>query len=212
MHLDNGIPHHHFGPKRPLPETARRFASLGSIVPHKGVHVLIDAFASLPDDARLTIWGDLEADPTYVRHLRSRVRHPGINFAGCLEPEHVPGRLREADCLVVPSIWAENSPLVIQEAFAAGIPVLASGLGGIPEQLRAGGGLLVQANEPLELGRALQRLYTERGLARALVEKAPPAKRMGEHAEELTTRYETLVDKARKRGRVKRAEFAGEVL
>ena len=58
----------------------------------------------------------------------------------------------EIDVLVVPSVWYENSPLVIQEAFLAGTPVIASDIGGIPELVKdKENGLLFKANDDNDL-------------------------------------------------------------
>ena len=54
---------------------------------------------------------------------------------GRIDRDQIPGVLRELDVLVVPSIWWENSPLVIHEAFAAGVPVLCSGIGGMADMV-----------------------------------------------------------------------------
>ena len=91
-------------------------------------------------------------------------RHPGVRFVGGVSPDCVPGFLGEVDALVVPSIWNENSPLTIHEAFLAGVPVVASRMGGSTELLEAGGGLLYNADDPQALRAQLRRLYDEPGL------------------------------------------------
>jgi GT2 family glycosyltransferase len=73
--------------------------------------------------------------------------------------------LQSIDVLVVPSIWPENSPLVIREAFLAGIPVVASAIGGIPEAVTDGrNGLLFRPGDVEELHRVLVRLVEEPAL------------------------------------------------
>ncbi len=73
--------------------------------------------------------------------------------------------LVELDALVVPSVWYENAPLVISEAFAAGLPVVASRLGGMAEAVRDGiDGLLFAPSDPGDLARVLRALATEPGL------------------------------------------------
>ncbi len=65
---------------------------------------------------------------------------------GGFDNREVANIFREIDVLIVPSVWQENSPLVIQEAFASRTPVIASDIGGIPELIQDGGnGLLFQA-------------------------------------------------------------------
>jgi len=115
-----------------------RLGYLGSIAPAKGLHVLIEAFNSLPADASLTIFGDLEVAPDYVAELRRLARHPGVRFAGGVSPQRVGRSLAEMDCMVVPSLWHETFCLVIQEANAVGVPVVASDLGALPERVQDG--------------------------------------------------------------------------
>src|SRR5947208_14968485 len=85
------------------------------------------------------------------------------------------------DVLVVPSIWPENSPLVIQEAFLAGAPVVASRIGGIPDAVDEGrNGLLFRAGDSQDLARTLTRLLREPGLRDALRSGIPPVRTIEE--------------------------------
>jgi glycosyltransferase involved in cell wall biosynthesis len=186
-----------FTKRNDLPRVARRFGFLGSLMHHKGVHVLLEAFEGLPTDARLDICGALHYDPGYTKALQSRVVHPGVNFVGSRSPEEVPRFLREIDCLVVPSIWQENSPLTIHEAFLSGVPVVASRMGGHPGLLGEGGGLLYDADDVPELRSQLQWLYESPGALTDLAESVPPVKPMSDHVVELVELYEGLVEKAR---------------
>jgi glycosyltransferase involved in cell wall biosynthesis len=105
----------------------------------------------------------------------------------------VPEFLHSVDCLVVPSIWQENSPLTIHEAFMAGVPVVASRMGGHVELLAEGGGLLYEADDASALHVLLRRLCDERGLARSLTASAPPVKSMPDHVAELLSFYGKLL-------------------
>ncbi len=179
-----------------LPETARVFAFVGSLVRHKGLHVLLEAFESLPEDAELRVCGALDYDLFYTNELRNRVQHPGVQFLGPVANDRIPEFLSGADCLVVPSIWTENSPLTIHEAFLAGVPVVASRLGGHVGLLADGGGLLYDGDDAADLARTLNRLYTEPGLLRELAETSPEVKPMDFHIEELIGIYRRLLDGA----------------
>jgi glycosyltransferase involved in cell wall biosynthesis len=106
------------------------------------------------------------------------------------------------DALVVPSVWQENSPLTVHEAFLAGVPVVASRLGGHAELLATGGGLLYDADDPTDLAAKLRRLYEEPGLARRLAASAPAVKTMQDHVTELHEFYEELLT-ARRSARVR---------
>lgn len=110
---------------------------LGSLAWQKGVHVLVEAFNQLPADAAaLTIYGSDQAFPDYGAELRMMARHPNIRFAGAVDYADVGAVLHQLDLLVVPSLWYENSPLVIQEAYIVGVPVVASRLGALTEKVR----------------------------------------------------------------------------
>ncbi len=182
-----------------LPAVARRFAFVGSLVPHKGVHVLIEAFEAMPEDAQLEICGWSDYHPEYYEMLVQAARHPGIRFVGGIEPAGIARFLSRVDALVVPSIWEENSPLTIHEAFLSGVPVVASRMGGHEGLLGTGGGLLYDADDPIELRRRLLRLYAEPGLGGALASAAPAVKSMPEHAIEVAGLYRDLVSKRRRR-------------
>ncbi|MCA9510862.1 MAG: glycosyltransferase [Myxococcales bacterium] len=192
VHCDYGFATEGFRRRTDLPERARRYAFIGSLVPHKGVHVLIDAFDAMPRDAELEICGSHDYDPPYTDALLRRAAHPGIRFVGGIPPERVAEHQQRIDCQVVPSIWRENSPLTIHEAFLSGVPVVASRMGGSAELLEHGGGLLYDAGDADALAAQLRRLYDEPGLARRLAASAPRVKPMGEHARELVGLYEEL--------------------
>ena len=202
VHCDYGFPSEAFARRETLPELARHFAFVGSVMRHKGMHVLLEAFEGLPADARLSVGGSLDYDPNYAAWLQDMARHPGVRFVGGVSPACIPGFLGEVDALVVPSIWNENSPLTIHEAFLAGVPVVASRMGGSTELLEAGGGLLYDADDARALRAQLRRLYDEPGLARRLAASAPRVKSMKEHVAELIELYDrTRFGRRRARGR-----------
>ena len=116
---------------------------MGRITPAKGIHQLLEAFGCTTGEARLRIWGTL-GEPERGPLLRlveglppDRARR--IEWMGGYQNEEIVSRvLNHLDVLVVPSIWEENSPLVIHEAQQAGIPVITSSMGGMGELVRHG--------------------------------------------------------------------------
>ncbi|MEC7946173.1 MAG: glycosyltransferase [Myxococcota bacterium] len=128
-------------PIDPAPEPRSgplRFLFASSMIPTKGPDRLLAAFARLPaDTAMLTLAGPSPAydgQPGFSRDLRAEVaRTPGATWRGHVPPAGVPDLLAAHDVLVLPSIWPENSPLVIREATAAGLRTVASSLGGSSE-------------------------------------------------------------------------------
>ena len=100
------------------------FGFMGRIIPTKGISLLTDAFQNL--DATLSIYG-------YVGSQKRFLEKDNIVFKGSYDNNNINQVLSEIDVLIVPSTWLENSPLVIQEAFLAGIPVVTSDIGGMKE-------------------------------------------------------------------------------
>jgi glycosyltransferase involved in cell wall biosynthesis len=190
------------GPNELVPEQFRPtrdpqglfFGFLGTLAPHKGVHVLIEAFNTLPENAFLTIYGDETRFPSYTAKLRALARHPNIRFAGLLDYRHVGAALQQLDCLVVPSTWYENSPLVIREAYGVGLPVVASRLGALAEKVRDGEtGRLFAAGDSADLARVLQELIAQPEQLAAFRTHIRQPQTMQQHADELLGIYDCLV-------------------
>lgn len=182
---------------RAEPSRAVRFAFLGGLTKHKGVHVLLEAFARLAGRAELQIWGG-SSDRVYVRALRERCSAVGAQFRGSYERPDLPRILRDVDALVVPSIWVENYPLVVHEGFAAGRPVLASRFGALAECVQDGvDGLLFAPGDAEDLARVMQRCVDEPALLPELARDIRPVKTMDEEARELSGRYERLLAERR---------------
>ena len=169
--------------------TRRRFGFMGTLSPHKGAHVLVEAFRALADPSlTLDLHGSLTVQPAYVASLRraaegdSRIRLRGPFVEG--EQDQV---LASLDALVVPSIWWENSPLVVIEALAAGLPVIASRTGGVAELVPASAGILVPPGDPAALREALASVASG---ARLAAGHAPLSlKTVAEEAAELEALY-----------------------
>jgi glycosyltransferase involved in cell wall biosynthesis len=159
--------------QRPAPDGVLRIGFTGHVAPHKGVHLLIEAFRKLAGHGRsveLHIYGSLDADVKYVRRLRQMAGdNRNVYFHGRFENQQVATILGGLDVAVVPSICYENSPLAILEAQAAGIPVLAAAIGGMPELVRDGvDGLHFAPANAADLAHQLQRLIDEPELLPAL--------------------------------------------
>lgn len=105
------------------------FGFMGRVIPVKGIEVLLEAFSDL-EKSELHIFGSVGNQLTFLqKYINENVILEGP-FDNWDIDEKV---LSDIDVLVVPSIWYENSPLVIQEAFMAGIPVITSDIGGMAE-------------------------------------------------------------------------------
>jgi glycosyltransferase involved in cell wall biosynthesis len=120
-----------------------RFLYIGGIAYHKGVHVILDAFRQLHDEAELWIAGDGD-DRIYIDHLHE-LANSRVRFLGHLTRADVWEKLSEVSAVLVPSLSPESYCLVIHEAFAAGVPVIVSRIGAMIEAVEHGkDGLLVE--------------------------------------------------------------------
>jgi glycosyltransferase involved in cell wall biosynthesis len=141
-----------------------RFGYVGQVAAHKGVHLLIEAFQSLQERGRqleLHIWGG--GNPAYIALLKQKAaRDPRIVFHGRFAHERLPEILSTLDYVAVPSVWYENSPLAILEAYAAHVPVISADQGGMAELVNHGqDGLQFRIGDAGDLARALQRIVDE---------------------------------------------------
>lgn len=123
----------------PAPPGPIRFLFLGSLIPTKGPQIVLDAFAGLPAGAgTLRIVGPAprwRGSDRFAAALRRRAAElPGVTIEGAEPQANVPLLLAESDVLLFPSQWEENAPLVVQEARAAGLRIVASDVDAIREQ------------------------------------------------------------------------------
>lgn len=161
---------------RPSPHPLR-IGFIGSLMVSKAPHVLLEAFRQLPEGAAtLDLFGacvPYHGDDSYRAQLEPLLRTPHVTLHGWQPEAAMPGHYAALDVVVVPSVWPENSPLVIHEALLAGVPVAASNIGGIPELIRHGeNGLLVIPGSVESLHTALQRLLHDPALLTSLASRA----------------------------------------
>jgi glycosyltransferase involved in cell wall biosynthesis len=157
--------------RRSIPRHPLRVGFIGTLAPHKGCHVLIDAFKTLPPGrAVLLIYGNMEDFPEYSAELKRLAdNNDAIAFCGTFHNSKIGEILSDFDVLVVPSLWYENTPLVVYSAQLARCPVVASDFPGISEVIRDHvNGLLFEPGRPAGLAKQLSRLINEPGLAERL--------------------------------------------
>ena len=169
--VENGLPDHALEVVphglEPIPDLGppprvdpRRFAFVGSLVPHKGLHILVEALALDPSlEVRLDVYGDSSSASAYVTDLKQRLGSDRrIAWKGSLPPAELAAALRGCAGLVMPAQWYENSPLVVQLALTLGVRVLASRLGTLEEMLAGRPGhLLLPARDATAWAEALRR-------------------------------------------------------
>jgi glycosyltransferase involved in cell wall biosynthesis len=187
--------------------TARhiRIAHLGRLDPVKGTALLIRALGAVPDAAiDLDIFGIIQGESevtvrTELERLADADRR--ITFRDPIDHRTVIDRLVEYDLVAVPSQWLETGPLVVLEAFAAGVPVLGSALGGLLDKVTDGvNGLLVRPYDSIDAwAAALRRLMDERDLLPNLAAGVRPPRSMDDVANDMVTAYRALVPRSGRR-------------
>ena len=162
--------------KSPRPEGIERdhdqVLFLGRLAREKGLDVLLRAWARVQQarpQARLTIVGSGPEE----QDLRSLAAELGLDveaiFVGRVPHDQVAEVQARAAIQVIPSIWGENSPVSIYESYLAGLPMVASSIGGIPEMVREGEtGLLARPRDPEHLAQRLVELLSDRELQKRL--------------------------------------------
>ncbi len=187
-----GVPVPPRGPRAPGP---LRVAFFGRFERSKGVDVLVKAFGSAPRlDARLDVYGVAQGvlGEVFRRELQSlAARDARVAFPEPLPSSAVAPALAGYDLLAVPSQWLETGPLTVLEAFAAGVPVAGSRLGGVSELVRhdVDGRLVSPAHSPAAWAKELEFLSSEPTRLEALRAGVRPPKRMSETAAEMVAVY-----------------------
>ena len=176
-----------------------RVGYLGQVAAHKGVHVLLEAARLLPAaPLSVKVFGSLQPFPDYVSRLRQVMAgDPRLELAGPYQGlAELRARLQELDVVVVPSLWYENSPNVILEAFAHRTPVIVSDLGGMAELVEEGvDGLRFPVGEAGALARCFQRLLTEPDLLVRLQAGVRPVKSTAGEMDELEALYHQVLSR-----------------
>jgi glycosyltransferase involved in cell wall biosynthesis len=177
------------------------FVCAGRLVTEKGTHHAIRALALLPGDARLLIVGDGGERP----HLEQLVRELGVGarvlFAGRQPSELMPEYLAAADVFLFPTEREEAAPLILPQAMACGLPVVASDRGGIGEVIRGSeqAGVLVPAGDVDALTKAMRRLFKDESERAELGRRARARAEQEYTLERMVARTEAVYATARER-------------
>lgn len=178
-----------------------RLAYIGTLLPAKGVHVLLSAFKRIAHPGvSLSIYGSLRPYAGYELYpqqlIESSRQDARIKVKGHFNHHEINRILSDIDVLVVPSLWPENAPLVIQEAFCAKIPVIASRIGGIPEFVKDGAnGLLFSPGDEADLQGKLEEVIDHPEILAQFRLQIPLPKPIAENAIEIQALYKTIVKK-----------------
>ena len=182
-------------------DSVLRFGYIGSLLRHKGVELMIQAFQRLrAPNTELWLHGfALPNNPFTKRLHRLAGDDPQIHFAGPYTKSQLPGILNQLDVLLIPSLWHETFSFVTREAVLAGLPVIASRMGGIPEAIDDGvNGLLLPPGDREAWTHTMRRVVEEPGLIAAFhrAQRTRRVKSMRQHATELSQLYAQMRNKA----------------
>ena len=178
-----------------------RIGYVGTIADYKGLEVFVRAanrLADLPNE--IQIHGALDWFPQFVERAKALGANPRLQWMGGFPSERGAEILAGIDLLVVPSLWYENAPVTILEAFREGVPVLASDLGGMRESLTRGGGAVFARGDDEDLARKLRFYATSPDAYEELCLSVPRVRSDAEMAEETETYFMRVVEEHARRG------------
>ncbi len=184
------------GSVRPQPVAGPGTLTLGffgSVNPQKGLEILISAFRQHRAPAfRLVVRGNMTHFPKYAKRVRAFAELDArIDFRGPYGHGELADALSSIDVLVVPSVWYENTPFVVLEAFSAGRPVIASDLGGLSELVRDGSnGRTFRAGDPGALMNVLSDFERDPGLVARLAHGIGPVRTLDDNVRDFVALWE----------------------
>jgi glycosyltransferase involved in cell wall biosynthesis len=167
MHvIENVLPVMPTLPPRTLREGEKRtrFAFFGQVNPYKGIDLLLEAFLKLPEEVLGIISLDIHGAnlDKQTGELKEKVAgllaklEGVVTMRGAYESHQLSQLLDECDWVIIPSIWWENSPVVIQEAIAHGRPLIGANIGGMKEKIEGIAGLTFEARSSSSLATKIQ--------------------------------------------------------
>jgi glycosyltransferase involved in cell wall biosynthesis len=174
---------------------------IGRISYYKGVHLLLEAIEQLPPDKiTVDIYGPVREEQYTSECIEKSKTMRNVCWKGAIDSQKVVQMLSEYDLLCLPSTFSEMSPLVIQEAFAAGIPVLASNVYGNVEQINSGvNGWLFQFKNSNSLKERIESLINNPMLIVEAKHHIPGVKSFGEVATQYYDLYNDIISETHKK-------------
>jgi glycosyltransferase involved in cell wall biosynthesis len=198
IHLDYGFHTEPFIEIKHKKSEKLRLGYIGTLIPPKGVHVLLGAFSKIKSPrVELRIHGafDEQNDEyrSYSNRLKELLHQNNVIWHGAYENQMLNRILCEIDLLIVPSVWYENSPLVIHEAFMAQVPVITSNAGGMAELVQHGvNGFLFEMGNENDLMRYIQRIIDQPDLLDSFRSKLPKVTDIGDHVNDIREIYRNI--------------------
>lgn len=174
IYLDYGFDRNRMSDRQRTADEPFTFGYIGTHIPAKGIHQLIQAFGQVKGDCQLRIWGrDRGQDSRALRAIAKTLpieKQANIRWMPEYKNQQITKDVFDkTDAIVTPSIWVENSPLVIHEAQQARVPVITADAGGMGEYVQHEvNGLLYEHRDVSSLSQQMQRLVDAPELARQL--------------------------------------------
>lgn len=206
MYLDYGFDRSKLADRaRNMEENGFVFGYIGTHIPAKGIDYLIRAFGSLKGETVLRIWGRHKGEltPHLMKMATELEKTSGkkIEWMGEFDSDKIVEQVfNNVDAIVVPSIWLENSPLVIHEAQQVRVPVVTADAGGMAEYVEhESNGLLFSFRDEESLSAQMQRLVDNPDLAVELGKSGYKYSSSGdvpsieEHVDELVELFQQLI-------------------
>jgi len=196
-HLGYGIDAKPFADFRRKPSDRVRFGFIGQALPHKGLHVLLEAAGVLKDkDFEVVVYAgtDLAGSKEYVEGLRGLLALKQVSWRGTFPFEKIAEAYAEFDALVVSSLWYENSPLVVLYAQQSRTPLIVSDFGGLTEFVREGEtGVVVEPGNAKALAAAMARFIDKPSLCAEMAKKISAPRTIDENADSIMGIYAELM-------------------
>jgi glycosyltransferase involved in cell wall biosynthesis len=162
---------------------------IGRLTPEKGPDVLVEAAALLPGDVGISVLGEGPLKAGLLRRAESLGLGRRVRWHGIVESA---GRLLAAFDVVVLSSRTEGTPMVLLEAMAAGVPIVATAVGGVPDVVSDREAVLVPPDDPRALAAAIASALDRRGGSASRVEAARTRLRSAYGVEAWLDRYEAI--------------------
>jgi glycosyltransferase involved in cell wall biosynthesis len=200
IYLDYGFDRAPFKNMQNKASANLRLGYIGTLIPPKGIHVLLDAFLRIEsNNIELRIHGDFDNDndeyKSYSNRIKARFKRKNIHWYGRYENRNVNAILSEIDILIVPSIWFENSPLVIHEAFLSKTPVITSKAGGMEEMVQHNiNGLLFELGNDEDLKRQILRIIDQPDLLNRFKTNLPDVTDIKKHSMDIRKIYNQTIN------------------
>jgi len=173
IYLDYGFDLSGFGKRNRIANEPFTFGYIGTHIPAKGIHILLEAFGKIKGNANLRIWGRPRGQDTEALINISSVYGDKIEWRAEYKNQNIVEEVfNYCDAIVVPSVWIENSPLVIHEAQQARVPVITANVGGMAEYVHhEENGLLFEHRSSDSLAKQMQKFADNPKMARELGDK-----------------------------------------